>query len=316
MPLFRAKAFAPATVANVGPGFDVFGFALEGAGDVVEARRAERRGVRLVAVSGDAGALPRDAKNNVVTAVAARMTRGLGLPFGIDLSLEKGLPLGSGLGSSSASSVAAAVAVNALLGQMYGTDELLEFARHGERVACGSAHADNVAPSLLGGFCIVQSYDPLEVVRLDVPRSWHAAVVHPHFDLPTRRARAALPTSVSMAAMTANVANASAAVAAIMKKDLRMFGRAIMGDAVVVPARRRLIPHFGDVGRAAIHAGAAGVSISGAGPSMFALTDSKAHAKVVSARMAAVWRKSGLGADVFVSRIGAPGARVFGTRRS
>lgn len=314
--LLHAKAFAPATVANVGPGFDVFGFALEGAGDVVEARRAERRGVRMAAVIGDGGKLPRDAKRNVVTAVAEKMTRGLGLPFGIDLSLEKGLPLGSGLGSSSASSVAAAVAVNELLGRMYGDEELLGFARFGERVACGAAHADNVVPSLFGGFCVVLPGEPPEIIRLDVPRGWHAAVVHPHFELPTRKARAAVPKKIPLGAMTANVAHAAAAIAAIQKKDLRLFGRAVMGDAVVVPARRKLIPHFDDVGRAAIHSGAAGVTISGAGPSMVALTESKARATVVAARMAAVWRKSGLGADVFVSRIGAPGARVFGTRRS
>lgn len=310
------KAFAPATVANVGPGFDAFGFALERPGDHVEARRSGRPGVRLVSVTGDGGALPRDAKRNVVAAVAGRMVRGLGLPFGIDLALEKGLPLGSGLGSSSASAVAAALAVNALVGRPYPDAELLDFARYGERIACGAAHADNVAPCLLGGFCIVRSYDPLEVVRLDAPRTWRAVVVHPHATLPTKRARAALPKSATLSAMTSNAANAAAVVAALQKKDLGLFGRAVMAEAVVVPARRRLIPGFGEAARAAIHAGAAGVSISGAGPSLFALTEGDRRAKVVAAKMVAAWKRLGIGAEAFTSRIGAPGARIVAVGRS
>ncbi len=310
------KAFAPATVANVGPGFDAFGFALSGAGDTVEARRVEKRGVRLVGISGDGGALPRDAKKNVVAAVAAKMVRGLGLPFGIDLALEKGLPLGSGLGSSSASAVATVVAVNALIGRPYSEADLLDFARFGEKVACGSAHADNVAPCLLGGFCVVRADDPLEIVRLEAPRTWRAVVVHPHVVLPTKRARAALPKSVAISAMTVNAANAAAVVAALQKKDLGLFGRAVMAEAVVVPARRRLIPGFGEAARAAIHAGAAGVSISGAGPSLFALTDGDRHATLVAAKMIAAWKRLGIGAEAFTSRIGARGARIVATQRS
>lgn len=310
------KAFAPATVANVGPGFDAFGFALEGPGDAVEARRAARPGVRLVSVTGDGGALSRDARRNVAAAVASKMIRGLGLPFGVDLALEKGMPLGSGLGSSSASAVAAAVAVNALIGRPYAEADLLEFARYGEKVACGSAHADNVAPCLLGGFCIVRAYDPLEVVRLEAPRAWRAVVVHPHVALPTRRARAALPKSVALSVMASNAANAAAAVAALQKKDLGLFGRAVMAEAVVVPARRRLIPGFADVARAAIHAGAAGVSVSGAGPSLFALTDGDRHARLVGAKMISAWKRIGIGAEAFTSRIGAPGARIVAIGRS
>lgn len=309
-------AFAPATVANVGPGFDAFGFALDGAGDRVTASRSDGLGVRLAAVAGDGGALPRDAKRNVVAVVAARMTRGLGLPFGVDLSLEKGLPLGSGLGSSSASAVAAAVAVNALIGRPYGSDELLEFARYGERVACGAAHADNVAPCLLGGFCIVRSYDPLEIVRLDAPPAWRVAVVHPHVDLPTRKARAALPKAVPLAAMAANAANAAALVVAFAKKDLGLAGRAIMAESVVTPARRRLIPGFMEAGRAAIHAGASGFSISGAGPSLFALTEGDRRARLIGAKMVAAWKRLGIAADPIVSRVGASGARIVGNGRS
>jgi homoserine kinase len=226
------------------------------------------------------------------------------------------LPLGSGLGSSSASAVAAAVAVDALIGRPYSQEELLGYARFGERVACGAAHADNVAPCLLGGFCIVRSQEPLEIIRLDVPSAWRVAVVHPHVMLPTKKARAALPASVALSAMASNAANAAALVASIAKKDIGLFGRSVMAEAVVVPARRRLIPGFADAARAALHAGAAGVSISGAGPSLFALTDGDRRAKVVAARMVAAWKRLGIGADPFVSRIGAEGARILGNGRS
>lgn len=311
-----ATAFAPATVANVGPGFDVFGFALERPGDVVEAWRHGRRGVRLVDVTGDDGKLPRDPATNVASAVAARMLRGAGAAFGVALRLEKGLPLGSGLGSSSASAVAAAVAVNALLDRPYADDELLEFARYGEKVACGAAHVDNVAPALYGGFTVVVRQDPPEVVRLRCPRTWRAVVAHPRLELSTRRARAVLPRSVPLSSVTANVAGAAAAVAAVMGGDLGALGRAIAREAIVTRARAGLIPGFKQVGAAAMAAGAAGFSISGAGPSIFALTEGDRRATLVGAKMVAAWRRLGIAADLVVSRVGAQGARLLDERRS
>ncbi|HTM67706.1 MAG TPA: homoserine kinase [Candidatus Binatia bacterium] len=316
MPMTHARAFAPATVANVGPGFDVFGFALERPGDVVEAWRNGKRGARLVEVTGDDGKLPRDAATNVASAVAARMLRGSGAKFGVALRLEKGLPLGSGLGSSSASAVAAAVAVNALLDRPYTEDELLEFARYGEKVACGAAHVDNVAPALFGGFTVVVRQDPPEVVRLRCPKTWRAVVAHPRFELSTRKARAVLPREVPLSRMTANVAAAAAAVAAVMGGDLAALGRAITREAVITRARAGLIPGFKEVGEAALSAGAAGFSISGAGPSIFALTDGDRRATLVGAKMIAAWRRLGIAADLYLSRVGAPGARLLEDTRS
>lgn len=316
MPVHRATAFAPATVANVGPGFDVFGFALEKPGDTVEAWRTDKKGVRLVEVTGDDGKLTREADKNVASAVAGRMLRGAAAKFGVAVSLHKGLPLGSGLGSSSASAVAAALAVNAILDRPYAQDELLEFARYGEKVACGAAHVDNVAPALYGGFTVIVSQDPPEVVRLQCPKNWRAVVVHPRFELSTRKARAVLPRSVPLSRVTANVAGAAAAVAAVMGGDLAALGRALTREAIVTRARSGLIPGFAEVGAAAMAAGAAGFSISGAGPSLFALTDGERHATLVGAKMVAAWRRLGIGADLFVSRVGAPGARVVEVKRS
>jgi homoserine kinase len=310
MPVRAAIAFAPATVANVGPGFDVFGFAIDGPGDVVELRRTPRPGVRIAWILGDGGRLPRAASRNVASAVVLKMLRAAAVPFGADLVLRKGLPLGSGMGSSSASAVAAALAANALLDGRFSDRDLLGFARHGERVACGAAHADNVAPCLFGGFTLVRG-EPPEVDRIAVPPRWHVAVVHPGIELPTRRARAAVPEKVSVAAMTANVGAAAALIAAMHRRDIASAGRALMADAVVEPARAGLIPGYAAVRRAALAAGAAGASISGAGPSMFALTDGRAGAKMAAAAMAAAWKREGVDAELFVGRMGAPGARLI-----
>jgi homoserine kinase len=306
-------------VANVGPGFDVFGFALDGAGDTVEAWRVVRSGVRLREVTGDGGKLPRDPRRNVATAVASKMLREAGAAFGVEMTLHKGLPLGSGLGSSAASAVAAAVALNALLGDRFSKEELLDFARCGEKVACGSAHADNAAPALYGGFTLVLStelpkrglFPAVDIIRLVLPKNWYIAVVHPHFELPTKKARAILPDRVPLSKMTSNVGNAAALVAALAKNDIALFGRALMGDRVIEPVRAKLIPGYKDVKKAAMQAGAFGAAVSGAGPSMFALTADRAGAKVVAERMAAAWRKVGIAADPFVSPIGTRGARVL-----
>lgn len=308
----HAAAFAPATVANVGPGFDVFGFALEGRGDTVDVARSARPGARIVGIDGDDGKLSRDAKKNVASAVVALALRRAGARFGAEVRLKKGLPLGSGLGSSSASAAAAAVAANALLGGRYDDDGLLDLAREGERVACGVAHADNVAPALFGGFCVVRPGEPAEVVRLAPPTRWRAIVVSPRLTLRTKAARAALPATVALDVMTETAANTAAMVAAIYKKDLALFGRAVMTDAVATPARLRLIPGGSEVVRAALAAGAACASVSGAGPAIFALTDGPTRAKVVARRMQAAWRHMGIPSAVIVSRVGAGGARTIG----
>ncbi len=309
--LDHVSAFAPATVANVGPGFDVFGFALEGRGDVVAAARSTRPGVRLVGVEGDGGKLSRDARKNVASAVVALAFRRAGVRFGADVRLTKGLPLGSGLGSSSASAAAAAVAANALLGGRFDDDGLLDLAREGERIACGVAHADNVAPALFGGFCVIRPGDPPEVVRLVPPKTWQVVVVSPALTLETKASRAALPRAVPLAVMAATAANTATAVAAIYRKDLALFGRAVMADAVAAPVRLRLIRGGAEVIRAALAAGAACASVSGAGPALFALTDGPARAKVVARMMRAAWRKTGIPSDVIVSRVGAGGARTI-----
>ncbi|MEY4723027.1 MAG: hypothetical protein RLZZ324_540 [Candidatus Parcubacteria bacterium] len=313
-----ASATAPATVANVGPGFDVFGFAISGPGDVVIAREDDAVSplkARIGSITGDGGALSHDPDRNVVTTVAMAMLRANavlrpGTFIGVTIDLVKGLPIGSGLGSSSASAVAAAVAMNRLLDDPFTFFQQIDFAREGERVACGSAHADNVSAAFFGGFSIAGDPGMSNGVRVPVPREWRVAVVHPHLGLETRQARSVLPRKVTLEAMTNQVANAARLIHALHFDDLDLFAQALRGDAVVVPARRSLIQGYYTVERAALGAGAAAVSISGAGPSMFAVCASEAIAEAASAAMAAAWGALGIESDPYVSPMGTKGAMM------
>lgn len=301
------SAFAPATVANLGPGFDVLGLALEGPGDVVTARLSASPGVRLLRIEGDDGKLPRDSGANTATIAAAATLRRAGIEAGVELELVKGLPIGSGLGSSAASAAAAAYAVNLLVGSPLRKIELVGPCLEAEGAVAGR-HADNVAPALLGGLILVHSVDPLDLIRLPVPEGLTIAVVSPRMELSTRDARAALPEAVPLRALVANTASVGALVAACHSGDLALLSRSLR-DAVATPARARLIPGCDAVFAAALDAGALGSSISGAGPSIFALCRSPHSASEVATAMVAAFARAGLEAGVTVSPADCPGAR-------
>jgi homoserine kinase len=315
----RLRVFAPATVANLGPGFDVLGLALERPGDLIEAELATEPGVEIVEISGDGGALTTEPTQNVASCAAAevlRRSQDTGLVAahrqGLRLWLHKQVPLASGLGSSGASSVAGAVVANALLGRPLGPEDLLRCAMEGERAACGSAHADNVAPGLFGGIVLVRSYEPVEVVHLPVPALLWIAVAHPHCELATSDARAVvMGHRYSIAEAVTNIGNVGAFVAALHAGDLALLGRSVT-DALVEPLRARLIPGFSDVKAAALAAGGLGCSISGAGPSVFAFGSGEASATRTGAAMREAFRRAaGLECDLFVGRVGREGARVM-----
>ncbi|MEW5982088.1 MAG: homoserine kinase [Acidobacteriota bacterium] len=316
------RVFAPATVSNLGPGFDVLGLALARPGDIVEAETSDRPGVALVEVTGEQGALPRDAGANSASVAAADVLRryesaAAGRPAaapavtGIWLRLHKQMPLASGLGSSGASAAAGAFAANELLGRPFSSAELVESAAAGERAACGSPHADNVAPSLLGGITLVRSYDPLEVVRLPVPAGLFVVAVHPHCKVSTARARALLAACrFPLPDIVANAGNLAAMVAALYRGDLPLLGRTIE-DRLVEPVRAELIPGFGTVRRAALEAGALGCSISGSGPTLFALADADDGAARVALAMRAAFKSAaGLESDAWMGPVSGQGARV------
>lgn len=309
--------FAPATVANVGSAFDVLGFAVAAPGDTVTARHSEKPGVTISEIVGDNGVLSRDPhKNTAGVSVLAliKHLEGQGLyslaTTGIDISLEKGLPIGSGLGSSSASTVAAVVAANEILGAPLSREELLPFAMEGERVACGAAHADNVAPALLGGFVLIRSYDPLDVVHLPTPSNAWVTVLSPHLELKTQDARKVLKRSVSLESAISQWGNVAALVAGIYQNDVRLMGRALE-DKIVEPERAQLIPGYAAAKKAALEAGAAGCSISGSGPSVFALTESEAAANTVGAAMQSAFAALEIQSNVYVSLINSTGTSVI-----
>jgi len=309
--------FAPATVANVGSAFDVLGFAVAAPGDTVTARRSEKPGVTISEIVGDNGVLSRDPHKNTAGVSVLALIKHLeeqGLSSlattGIDISLEKGLPIGSGLGSSSASTVAAVVAANEILGAPLSREELLPFAMEGERVACGAAHADNVAPALLGGFVLIRSYDPLDVVHLPTPSNAWVTVLSPDLELKTQDARKVLKRSVSLESAISQWGNVAALVAGIYQNDVRLMGRALE-DKIVEPERAQLIPGYAAAKKAALEAGAAGCSISGSGPSLFALTESEAAANTVGLAMRSAFAALEIQSNVYVSQINSTGTSVI-----
>ena len=308
------RVFAPASVSNVGPGFDVLGFALHRPGDTVEAARVEQPGVTLIAVDGEDGRLPVQPQRNSASVAALAVLRRAGVGAaapGLSISLHKGMPLSSGLGSSGASAAAGAVAANHLLGRPLSPVDLVACAMEGERAACGSAHADNVAPSVLGGFVLVRSYDPLDLVRLPVPDGIFVAVVHPHCRVSTKEARARLAAcTFALPSIVANCGNLGALVSALYQGDTALLGRSV-DDRLVEPVRAGMIPGFAAVKAAARDAGALACSISGSGPSMFAFADTADGAAGVAREMRAAFRTAaGLTSDAWVGPISREGARV------
>ena len=302
-------AFAPATVANLSVGFDLLGLAMEGAGDTVRAQITEEPGVSLRAVEGDQGKLPRIASENTAGIAAQAVLTLAGSPFGVALSLSKGLPIGSGLGSSAASAAAAAFAVNALLDEPLPLEALILPCMEAEAAVAGR-HADNVAPALLGGLCFVQSLDPLRILRLPVPLDLFVAVVTPAMELSSRKARGVLPQSFSMAEMIRSTSRMGAFCHALHTGDMLTLTRLQEIDPIT-QARAPLIPGALQVIEAAMNADALLSSISGAGPSIFALVQGYDASQQVLAAMVAAFDAAGLQSHPLLSPAQALGARLL-----
>jgi len=306
------RVFAPASASNLGPGFDVLGLALERPGDVVEVEARDQVGVEIVSVTG-APSLSTDPTTNVVGIAAAAVLKRLPAPRrGVRMWLHKQMPLASGLGSSAASSVGGAVAVNELFDGGLSNDALVECALEGEVVASGTAHADNVAPSMFGGIVLIRSVEPLDLITLPVPATLRVVVVHPHTEVATAEARQLVSEQrFAIGQTVANLGNVAALVSALHTGDLALFARSIQ-DALVEPIRAPLVPGFNEVKAAAVAAGALGCSISGSGPSMVAFADSDGKAQAVAAAMQDAFAVAGLASDPFVGPVNTRGAEVIG----
>lgn len=305
----KVSVFAPATVANVGPAFDVLGFAVDSPGDIVRARRTTEQGVFIRKISGDNGALSREPEKNTASIAAANAMKRLRVTGeGIDLEIEKGLPLNSGLGSSGASAVCGAFAAMKLFGNGEPKEDFVVDCMDAEGAVSGF-HADNVAPSMLGGFVLVRSYNPLEVIRLGCPESLYTALVSPELQVPTKMAREILPKSILIRDMVKNYGNIASMVSGICRNDIRLIGKSVE-DCVVEPVRARLIPGFGAVKKAAMDAGALGCSISGSGPTVFAFSDSSGNGKSIGKAMQDAFSANGLKSIARISRVNPEGAKV------
>lgn len=302
--------FAPATVANLGVGFDILGMALETPGDIVRATYREQPGAVLESITGDDGLLPRSAARNTACIAAQIVLERLNASGGVSLDLEKGLPLASGLGSSAASAVAATVAVNALYGAPLGLDDLLPACVEAEASVSGR-HADNVAPALWGGIVLVMGADARAIYPLPVP-DMHLAMVTPDVAVPTAHARAVLPARVSMHDMVRQTALVAALVHALHTGDLALLAQTAEQDPIVTPARANLIPGFDQARAAAREAGALATLISGSGPTLCALCTSAATAHAATSAFAATYERLGIGSRPFITRPSQRGARLIG----
>jgi homoserine kinase len=307
-----ATAFAPATVSNVACGFDVLGFAIDTPGDEVTATLAPS-GVRIESIDGDGGRLPRDAARNTAGVAALALLTKLGERRGVTLAIRKGLPLASGLGGSAASAAAAVVAVDAVIGAHAPLEMLIACAFEGERLGAGSAHADNIAPCLCGGLVLVRRPNPPDIIRLPVPPGLTAVVVHPDLEIETARARALLGPTVPLADAIRQWANLGALIDGLHRADFAQISRSLE-DTIAEPRRAALVPGLAMIKHAAAEAGALGCSLSGSGPSLFALCEGEAAASRVADAMArAVKTHIGGTPRVYVSAIAPRGARVLST---
>jgi homoserine kinase len=305
-----ATASAPASIGNVGVGFDILGQAFDAVRDTVTATREAQAGVRLGQVTGLTDSLPNEPSANTALAAARAVLEADGSPFGMRLSIDKGVPLSAGMGGSAASAVAAAAAANALLGSPFAVEELLPFALEGERVASDPPHWDNVMASLLGGLVLAASEKPALVQRLPVPRGIIAIVLHPAVKVETRSARRILAAEVPMQLAIEHSRRVAAFVAGCATSDLDLLS-AGLEDVLVEPQRQHLLPALPAVKAAALNAGALGCSFSGSGPSVFAWAVS-GKAEAVERAMSAAFEQSGMAADAYRASVASEGVKVVG----
>lgn len=310
MAIQSATASAPASIANVGVGFDILGHAFDAARDTVTAIRDEKAGVRLVHVSGLVRSLPADPKSNTALAAAQAVINASGASGGMHLSIAKGVPLAAGMGGSAASAVAAAAAANALLGEPFALEELLPLALEGERAASDPPHWDNVMASLFGGLVLAAREEPVLIERLRVPDGITAVLLHPAAAIETRMARSILAEQVPMKLAVEHSRRVAAFVAGCTTGDLELL-RAGFEDLLVEPQRERLLPVLPLVKAAARAAGALGCSFSGSGPSVFAWVEDH-RAEAAAEAMAWAFKESGIEAVLYRAPIASEGVRLLG----
>lgn len=315
MTIATAEAFAPATIANLGVGFDIIGLALREPGDRVlaqwsEAPRAGEPQVSIGSIEGDGGKLSHDPAKNTASVAAQSVLDAVGETRGVKLTIRKGMPLASGMGSSSASAVAGAMAVNALLGAPLSKADLLPACLDGEAMASGR-HADNVAPCLFGGITLIYGTDAHQIIQLPIPENLWLALVTPNVEVPTAKARAALPGNVPLKQMVSQTAGVARLIDSIHRGDLDAMAAAMESDTVIEAARAHLMPLLSQMRSVAKAAGALGLVIGGAGPTLCAVCDTMAAAQQVAAAMHATYAIAGIRSQSRFTQVTDEGARTL-----
>ena len=306
----QIEVFCPATIANISCGFDVLGLALDAVGDRMVIRKTEKPGLTITRITGQD--LPMETGKNVAGVAGLAMMEALGHKGGFEVEIHKKIKAGSGIGSSAASASGVVWGMNHLLDQPCSEKELVEFAMEGEKLASGTAHADNVAPAIFGGITLVRSSDPLDVIPINVPPELWASVVHPHIEIKTADSRKILRTSISLADGIRQWGNLGALIAGFYREDYELIGRSLE-DHIIEPIRSILIPGFDDMKKGAMAAGALGCGISGSGPSIFALSRGRETAARAAEAMSSVLTSIGLEHDTYVSGINTEGIRLIST---
>ena len=304
------KIAAPATSANIGAGFDTFGMAFEGPCDIIEGRKTES-GIRIVEVNGPgASSIPRDPEKNSVSIAAKKALEMAGADFGIDIKITKGIRPCSGMGSSGASASGGAYLGYVLTGEKLSMDDVIIAAATAEGVTSGGFHADNVAPCILGGFTIIRSNQPLDVMSVKAPENLGIVAALPDVMVPTKDARAVLPKEVSLKDMVFHIGHSSSLVYAMMSGDIDLIGRSI-ADAVIEPARQKLVPHIKEAEEAAMANGAISSCISGSGPCILSLfnKDNK-DGKAIADAVRKVYSDNGMACDTWITNCGTGCRRI------
>ena len=302
------KIFSPATVANVSCGFDSLGFAVDAVGDEMTFTKTTEKGVKITKITG--ANLTYNVDENAASAVVKKILVEANANFGIELTIHKGFSPGSGLGSSAASAAGAAFGVNQFLENKYSELELTKFAMFGEEVACGSQIADNVAAAIYGGFVLVRSYNPLEIIKLPVPNELRVVAIHPQIEVKTKDAREVLPTEILLKDAVTQWANVGGLIAGLYTDNYNLISNSLV-DIIVEPHRKKLIPFFDDVKNAALKAGALGAGISGSGPTIFALCKGDEIAKNVYKSIEESYKNTGIDFTMFTSKVNSEGMKIL-----
>jgi homoserine kinase len=302
------KIFSPATVANVACGFDVLGFCLDTIGDVMVIRKTEETGIKITKIEGYD--LPYEAEKNVAGVSALAMYNALQPNCGFEIEIYKNIKPGSGIGSSSASAAGSVYGMNVLLGNPLDNTQLTNYAMKGEALASQCEHADNLAPAIFGGFTLVKSASPLQVVKLPTPTELYATLIHPQIEIKTSESRAILPKDIPLQNAITQWANVGSLVHGLHTSDYDLIKDAL-NDVVIEPYRKQLIPYFDDVKTAVLEAGALGCAISGSGPSIFTLSQGEDTAKAVEKAMQQVYSKSDIQFETYVSKINTKGIKTL-----